>query len=606
MEILNGIRIGQYKFDIDTVLEELKWRCISFGLNYAAFSVAAAAEKNANLEENLIKIAKFMKENKIYFSFSSTHAGNFGFKTEAIIEIKKIAGEYFLGCLMPECGSKYGCSGTGYGLTERKHKDLQDAKEGFVEHINNLLEKSQLPKELHDSIGIIEATSLLPYAMESKVTFPCLETMCGNPEIMIPLLRGTAKAHKTDRMMTYIAHEWYAGVRNSDILKKKRLRMAYDYSYMCGSNIFLLESGELCLCSHHDEKPFSNPVSENYRTVLREFSEFVNSDNRPEGKPKTKLAFVQGNLDGWSSWNCGSHLWNNFSNSDWGYGGAEFTWRIMDDINLRRNWHDVNNFGANDLSGAPAYGQYDIINATSSLETLMQYDYLIFTGWNSMTKEIYDNLKAYVQGGGILLMTAAHLNTTLQRDGSIELINGGDVSDLFGCILDSDNSFMSNSGFKFSESIIPDVMYPADSTAFDPLFAAGYVKYAVVGLTTGVESTILAQGFFECDETDGRTAVVENKCGKGYSILITGLDYPGSGPLYPMYKAIVRELVTSSHRACDIKAYGSDRLRFSVYDGNKIYLLNTDFDAEINVTVECQGEKHEVKLAPCEMKSIQL
>ena len=156
MEILNGIRIGQYTFDIDTVMEQIKWRCLASGMNYVAFSVAPAAKTNApneNLEEKLIELSKFLKENKIYFSFSCTHGGNFGFKTEAIIEMKKIAGEYFLGCLMPECGSKYGCSGTGYGLTERKHKDLQDAKDGFIDHINNLLKTTKLPEELWDSIS---------------------------------------------------------------------------------------------------------------------------------------------------------------------------------------------------------------------------------------------------------------------------------------------------------------------------------------------------------------------------------------------------------------------------------------------------------------------
>ncbi len=55
------------------------------------------------------------------------------------------------------------------------------------------------------------------------------------------------------------------------------------------------------------------------------------------------------------------------------------------------------------------------------------------------TKEIYDNLKTFVEKGGRLFMMTAHLNTSNQRDGSIRLINGGDVSDLFGCTLDVQN-----------------------------------------------------------------------------------------------------------------------------------------------------------------------
>ena len=48
-------------------------------------------------------------------------------------------------------------------------------------------------------------------------------------------------------------------------------------------------------------------------------------------------------------------------------------------------------------------------------EIFAKYDYLIFVGWNSMTKEIYDNLKTYVKGGGRLFMTAAHLKTSIPQ-----------------------------------------------------------------------------------------------------------------------------------------------------------------------------------------------
>ncbi len=609
MDILNGIRLGQYEFNIDTVIEELKWRVLASKMNYAAFSATGTYEsiwdnKNEHLDEKMIEIAKFMTENKIYFSFTNgAPSMEFGLKKETLSEIKKIAGDYYIGNFICELGSKYGCCGSDYGHEANPGKNLKELKDGFVKYINDTIAEAEIPDELKNEMTIIEATSLLPYVMEANAAFPVLETMCGNPEIMLPLLRGTAKAWNAKRYITYIAHEWYAGVRNHDTLKLKRLRMIYDYAYLCGSSCFLLESGELRLQSHDAFEGYNNPTSQFYRDTLKSFAEFAEKDNRPDGGPKVKFAFVQGNLDGWSSWNCGSSIWNKFGETDYGYSAPEFTWRIMDDINSRRNWCDVNNFGDTDLSGAPAYGQYDIINAAVPLEALMQYDYLIFTGWNTMTPEIYDKLKEYVKQGGRLLMTAAHLNTDVTRDGRIDLINGGDVSDLFGCKLDAENSFVTNCGFKFNESIMEDVLYPSDMH-FDPLFSSGYAKYAKTELCGGVPATILSQAFNEKRNTFGQPAMVENKLGDGYAMLITGLEYPGNGALYSVYKAIVREYLTASHRGCDIKVYGSDKLRFAVYEGDVVYLLNTDFDSEIIVTVERGGEKINVNLAPCEMKSI--
>lgn len=615
MEIINGIRIGQFEFDIDTVIEQIKWRCIASKINYAAFSAAGdvdygcigTAEKKAR-EQKFIEIAKFMRENKIYFSFTGTHDGDFGLSGELLSEMKEIGGDYFVGCFLPELGSMFGCKGSGfpdvYGNKEQPYKDMKEAKDKFIDYVNEFFDRVDLPDDVKNKLSIIEATSLLPYAMESKLAFPMVEAMCGNPEIMIPMVRATAKAHNSPKWITYIAHECYAGNRQTDVLKSKRLRMIYDYGYMCGSDVFILESGDLCIFAKGMKAPFNNPISQHYRDVLREFADYTTKDVRPEGGPKVKVAFLQGNCDGWSSWRAGSSLWNQFSKKEWGYSAPEFSWRIMDEINVRRSWHDVCNFGNIDLSGAPAYGQYDVINVCSPTETLCSYDYLIFTGWNTMTEEIYASLKEFVSKGGRLLMTAAHLNISASRNGEIKLIHGGDVRDLFGCTLDADNAYISNAGFKFNDSIMDDVLYPICPASTDPLLSNGYVNYAPVHLENGKTACYATQYFDEEDNPDPHPVVVENKVGEGYAVLITSLDYPGAGSIYPIYRTVAREIVTASHRSCPIKVYGSDRLRFSVYEGDKVYLLNTDFDSEIIATVIRNGEEIKVSLKPCEMKSI--
>ena len=215
------------------------------------------------------------------------------------MEIFQERGSY--GNFICEPGGKW-CNGKDYGV-EQFEGNLQEAKDGFVEYINTLMENTQLPDELKREVGFIEALSLLTYIGESNAVFPIVETMPGNPEIMVPMVRGTVKAHKKERFMTYIAHECYGGLRYDDILKAK-----------------------------------------NYRDVLREFADFVNHDMRPEGGPKVKFAFVQGNLDGWNSFSPGSAVWDKFDDPAYGYSGPEYTWKILEDVSVCRSWCDVHNY----------------------------------------------------------------------------------------------------------------------------------------------------------------------------------------------------------------------------------------------------------------------
>ncbi|MBQ2743162.1 MAG: hypothetical protein IJF32_10210, partial [Oscillospiraceae bacterium] len=73
----------------------------------------------------------------------------------------------------------------------------------------------------------------------------------------------------------------------------------------------------------------------------------------------------------------------------------------------------------------------------------------------------------------------------------------------------------------------------------------------------------------------------------------------------PMYQALVREIFTASHRTAPIKVYGNDSLRFSVYEGDKVYLLNTDFDNRITATIDYGDSKKSFTLEPCEFKAVE-
>ncbi len=605
--IFNGIRLGEYDMHPEEVVEEAQSRCIDKGMNYIEIDLNKSP---VPAEEYILDLVKFLADNKVYFVLNANKNRCDPCIDNGLSEkIKKTAGEYYLGHEFSEVGTRFACKASGYGNhpSEIYAESMTEGKRTLIAEANRVAMEASLGGAV--KVSATEPTGMVTYIAECEsIDRPILEVMCGNSEIMIPMVRGAQRAFNKELFGTYVAHEWYGGTGNFDILKRKRLKIAYDYSYISGSRLFILESGDLFLESHdvhnYERRTVDDSeVCENYRKVIADFAQLVKSDKRPEGGPRVKFAFVQGNLDGYSPWRAGSSLYNQWSNPDFGYGSPEFSWRILDELSSKRGWGDVHNFGEEDLSLAPAYGMYDIIPATASAEAMKRYDYLVFVGWNTMTDEIYNNLVEFVRSGGVLLMCAAHLNTSDKRNGEMSLVNRGDVRELFGCTLDAENSYYVNDGYRFNESIVEGVRYPV-SREFDPLFSYGYANYARAELSDGVVSGMLTQRFVFNESDLKKPAVIEKKLGQGHAILHTGLDYP-SGALYPVYRMLVRELIQTSHRKSDIKVTSADKVRFSVYEGNKVYLLNTDFDCKSYAKVTHGDNSVELLLEPCELKIIE-
>jgi len=612
--VISGVHIGEHSFEPAAVIKEIQERCIDLGMNF----VTIRTPKEPIPAEYFYEWAKFLADNKIYFIFLYTiqHApeGQISqLDAEIVANIKKIAGEYFIGDMIGEVGSSFCCKLPGYFIPGREQKPKQDAK-NMQEARDNYIKTVANFVDYDKSIGVddvvsVEATVLNNYNMEAGVTIPMCELMCGNPEIVISALRGTARAYNSKLWGTYIAHEWYGGLRHDDIIKQKRLQLAYRYAYMAGSKAFCLESGDEEILSYDYHYLKDHGYCQQYRDVLVETAQRIKDDARPAGGPKARVAFVQGNLDSYGVWGA-SAAWSQFERPEWSYGPAEHSWRIFDEIGTKRNWSDPANYGERDYSALPAYGMYDIIPAVSSYEVMSKYDYLIFVGWNTMTAEIYANLEKYVENGGKLFITAAHLSTNSARDGAYEPINGGDLSKLFGCKL-TGNVISNNYGMKFAkDSLIPEIMYPGTTDKMvDPIYSCGQRRYAEAALTSGVQAAYISDTFF-IDAPRDTTALVENKLGKGTAILLTTLDYPGLGSVYPLYRTIVREILEASHRTCDVKILGGDGLRFSVYDAGdgeyKVYLLNTDYDFYTQVKIETPKKKLDIELSPLELRIIEL
>ena len=610
--IISGVHIGEHSFEVDAIAEEIKTRCIDCGHNFVTIRPPA---KQAVPQEAYIEWAKLLAENEIYFIFlynvqnRRTPPGQESHITkETISEMKKIAGKYYLGNMIGEVGSDFACKWPGYyrnnkeGFTpEIDYPDMETAHKKFLDFVGRWIE---IEKRLGaPAIVSVEATNLNKYNAEAGVEIPMLELMCGHPEILVSALRGVARATNAKMWGTYLAHEWYGGNRHLDILKRKRMSLAYKYAYLSGSQAFCLESGDESISAFGYNLDENHPVCKEYRDELMKLSQYIKEDARPVGGPKVKVAFVHGNHDSWGSWG-GSSVWNQFGRPEWGHGEAEYSWRILEELNTKRSWCDIANYGDEDLSAAPAYGMYDVIPAEAPAEVFQKYDYVIFLGWNSMTDELYDKLLAFVENGGKLMMTAAHLNYTTRRDGERKFLSNDKMEKLFGCRYTGETK-LTNDGIKFWDTSLSGLLYPGTKDKeWDPIYSCGYVSYLKCEPTTGYVAGDLSDDFEHVPGT--LPVVIENQVGKGTAILVTSENYPGNPALTPLYRMMVREAVTQSARECELQVKSNGALRYAVYEGGKMYLLNTDYDMDITAEITYQGKTAKLTIQPLEMITYQL
>lgn len=608
--VLFGVHIGEHSFQPDEIIAEIKDRCIDCGHHFVTIRTPMGKEVP---QEYFLQWAQFLVDHKIYFLFLYTvqfpPAGKENHLTaETVAKMKKIAGKYYIGDLLGEVGSNYACKWKHYYDNNKEGfmpiTDFPDMQACYDNYMTVMSKWIDIEKRYDvPSILCVEATALHKYNAASGVQIPVLELMCGHPEILTAVTRGTARATDAPMWGTYLAHEWYGGFRHEDTLKRKRMRVAMRYAYLAGSQLFCLESGDESIESFGYRYTKDHEICREYREEWANFGKFTQQDIRPVGGPNVKVAIVQGNHDAWGSWG-GSSVWNQFDRPEWGHGEAEHSWRFLEDVYTKRSWCDIANYGNEDLSAAPAYGMYDVIPAESTAAVYQNYEYVIFLGWNTMTDEIYDNLIAYVENGGKLLMTAAHLNYSSKRNGEHIYPSNDKLDKLFGCRF-TGNSTLTNAGVKFHADSLSGLLYPGTKNmSTDPIYSAGYVSYAQSELTTGFDIGVTAEDF-ESDSV-GMTAVIEHNLGKGTAILVTAENYPGHPALMPMYRAIMREMMSHSARSCDLKVLSSSELRYAVYPNGKLYLLNTDFDMDIRVRIMYNGTVNELTVPSTELITYQL
>lgn len=609
--MLTGVAIGDFKFTPETFFDDIKKYGDGKIFNYLSMKTSVPENGDEPISpEFLYEAAAYMRDHGIYFTVRSDYrylmtAPDPLYDKDVVRKLQEIAGEYFLGNEVLEFGGFYTSKARGYRLVKkgrRKNSEhylsnpvagLETAKEAKETYIRKIKEVIDPMREAGvNLVSALDAVTVFPYNFEAGVDFCTIEVAPRNMEQMMNFARGATRAARCNFLGGWCAHEWYAGYYNVDALKSKRLKLEYMTSYMAGLDSICLESGYADVHTYGDKLPENHPIVKENLRVTEDFARFTKKDERPgENGPITKIAFVQGNLDGFG-WGNSSSLWGQYDEKKWGFAAPEFSYRVLDEVYKSAEWHDPKNSGDDDLSGNPAYGQYDVIPATCPLDVMRQYEWVIFCGWNTMTEEIYETLKAYVKGGGKLFITAAHMRDSVERDKKGSFV-GGDLEDFLGLRI-TDEVINTNDGFKFErESLIPGMRYPGSiGLLCDPCWSAGYTNYVKTEEGGARVVCWLADSFAPSRERQ-MPIITENKYGEGTVVFMASSEYPGAPEIFPLYKIMVKSILAASHRTSDVKLVSSDKIRFAIYDGGdkyKIYILNTNYNFDEKVKIIYKGK----------------
>ena len=612
LHMLTGVNVVDYGYDPATFMDRVKK--FKFGkengslFNFLTVRMDIARPTTAQLYE----WAEYFRDNGIYFKLSGS-VPRMGEQIPKLTreeneKMQDIAGEYYLGEGIGEFGGWYATKAKGYyakGMSENPVEGLKNCKEAKETYIRQIGKEIDVRRNNGARIvSSTEAVALFGYDLEAGVDEAVAEVAPRNMDQLMSFARGAVRTYKNGLFGAWLAHEFYGGYDQFDPLKAKRFTMEYYSMYLAGVDYCCLESGFHELHSHLDEMlPEDHPLTRSYLNEAERFAEFCNKDIRPgTDGPITKIAFVQGNYDGYAMGG-NSSLWGQYYDEKWGFSAPEHSYMILDEVYKSLDWTDNKNLGDYDYSTAPAYGMYDVIPATAPLDVLKRYDYIIFCGWNSMTPEIAENFKKYTEGGGNLFITAAHMRDSVDRDKRGRFCDF-DWESFLGVKL-SEDVFRTNDGYKFVKySTLDGMAYPGTKTLMtDPAWSSGYTDYVKIEPTSATPVCYIAdsfgrkqnsQGYMTGDKFNIIPIITENKVGSGNVIFMASSEYPGAPAIYPLYKMMVKAILAASHRISDLKVIGSDKLRFAMYEGEdsyKLYILNSDYNQKQFVTVFFRGER---------------
>lgn len=374
---------------------------------------------------------------------------------------------------------------------------------------------------------------MFKYFYENGFKWLGAETMDGATEMLLAFLRGASDSFDKEKYGVHLALQWSTFPHNT-MQRYRRYLLSLYIPYMHGVTDINTEEGLWFIEARFDYYNRLSEVCENHRIQKRRFNKFVRTHSR-QGKFYTPVAFLHGRNDGWNGFYV-SNLWGMPHISA---GEESKGWKLLSHfypLNTLEDYGMVKTgcilpdndkpFGL--FSGTPN-GQVDVVPVEKG--DLSKYKTLIFAGYNTADDNDFDRLYDYVENGGMLLLTWAHLtDTTLKSD------------------IDSYN-------LNIKEHKLTKLL-----SVGKPEFVSGTKDKKELKVCANLSNC----GVLE--KTDSGDALV---CcftvGKGKIILVNTLYYPGNDTVYPVYSKLVEKFSIDAHKEDVLSVSCGNDVEYTVF-----------------------------------------
>jgi len=322
--------------------------------------------------------------------------------------------------------------------------NIGNVRDAYEELLRNLKRTAAEGTTRHTGV-----TPLFDIFLRAGYKWVGYESMYGSHEIILGALRGMSGSAGHKRFGTHLALQW-STVPSDDPSHAVRYRLSLYLSYMHGVTDINTEEGLWTIETPFADNDRYSAVCTRHREEQRKFNAFVKTHTRPE-KQIRQIAMIVGRYDGMDCFSTGRVYGQ--AGEEWKYSSPEDSWDLIKTFypeakigalyyfvkedgkeSLKPNERDYLDMTSYDrvrrheslgyFSSTP-YGAIDIISDRA--DNLSDYKAIFFTGWNSCSEEQLMRLYAFMENGGTLLLTRAHLYDTYSRadvfSGNAEIIS---------------------------------------------------------------------------------------------------------------------------------------------------------------------------------------
>lgn len=302
-----------------------------------------------------------------------------------------------------------------YGGIFAKHRPIYTPRGKFVHYDPYLIKDmaggadvfvKNLAYSRGESTRHTGPSTMFRYFFQAGYQWVGAEQMYGAEEVVLSSLRGASRAYGKKEYGSLHAMQWGSFPFTSPE-HALRLYMSLALSYMHGSSH--LNTEEALWTDEYANDRYTESGKQHLYAQNR-MLDYIETHSR-RGELKSHIAVFQGRNCSWKSFGRTS-MWSQ-KGDKWAFGKAN---ESFDLLQLFYPDNIIDWCGPEGWFTSTPYGTVDLLPVEAKEEVLQSYRALVFLGWNTYEADDFRRITRYVEAGGTLILSAAHLNANLQPD----------------------------------------------------------------------------------------------------------------------------------------------------------------------------------------------